>query len=136
MADNQSPFTVGMQVAILQHESYSPGTVGKVYKNGNFVLTGGTQQFKPRCWRGFDNDAPRWSAGATGNSWSRTTIHPMDTQTRADMAERLEVLKHRTRCDAIRSIFGEDSQRVDRAVAKQVADLLAGIALSQIGGGQ
>ncbi len=65
----EHPFKVGVEVAIVSRSRWNksvsiiPVKVGKINKNGNFVLEGSQQQYRPG--KGFDGE---WQAFKTGGS--------------------------------------------------------------------
>lgn len=91
-------FQPGTKVAIERSgygrwSEWTISTVARVYKNGNFVLEGGTQQ-----WRPFGDTA--FPAG--GDRWSRVSVHILESvkeRIANDRAER----KRSSRLVAIRN---------------------------------
>lgn len=86
IAPEGSPFQPGVEVAIVAprgggNVSFKTAKVGKVFKNGNFKLEGGDQQY--RIVRSFG----KWTAEATGNDrYNRTAIELITDELRAAAA--------------------------------------------------
>lgn len=97
MTDN--PFVPGARVAV--YDRYGDGVreafVEKVYKNGNFILCGSSQQWRP--WRSSYGDQ-RWSATETKSGYNRSRLDLWNKTTDAEITARLVAvqLKARWRC--------------------------------------
>ena len=74
---SESPFIPGAKVAIIVNNgfempiSYRAGIVAKVHKNGNFVLEGNLQQWRPYPPGGYQK---YWNAITTGTKYVRLII--------------------------------------------------------------
>ncbi len=111
-----SPFIPGAKVALVSQAGgwHSPqifieGTVAKTHKNGNFVLEGSPQQWRPYAPSSYENF---WRAGATGNSsrilriWDETTSEEIERKNaRAACFTRFKnaqsIIERAVFCDAI-----------------------------------
>jgi hypothetical protein len=87
--DEQSPFVAGATVALVFRYSFDGGvlyreaTIKKVYANGNFVLKGSRQQYRPQKCYG------EWRAFETSNSYGSECVEPITESLKCEVAASL-----------------------------------------------
>ena len=87
--------------------------IGKVYKNGNFVLEGSSDQWRP--WSG-------GSAQRTGEQgWNRSAVRLVTDEVRQEMARDLELAKARSVVTAWSDHIGRVARSNDEAAILSLA---------------
>lgn len=121
-------FEVGTKVVIRTASSwgdpsYSAAiTVAKVYKSGNLVLEGSTQQWKPRSTFG---ELVAWPTGA--DMWDRRAVILLNDKTRAEIAE---VRARSKRADRLHKIV----KRVERMKPDEITEAALDAIEAALGG--
>lgn len=118
-----SPFQPGVEVAIQVQggwrapHSFKRGRVAKVHKNGNFVLEGSPQQWRPYAPSSYENF---WRAGATGSGDG--TLWLVNDDTKIKIMEQNQRANRYQRYCKVRNIIDREpfSERVTDEVLDQL----------------
>jgi len=125
---NESPFQPGAEVAIQIQggwrapHSFRLGRVAKVHKNGNFVLEGSPQQWRPYAPSSYE---PFWHAGARGAG--NGVLWIVDDTTKPKISEQNKRAKRYNRYTNARNVIEREpfSELVTDEVLEKLESVVA-----------
>lgn len=129
----ESPFKVGVEVICVNTHSdrrlEGRAKVAKVYANGNFVLEGSTQQYRPRPWYGLGEDRKvTWSGYSTRDKWSREHVEVYGPEHVAEQAETKARRERQVRVNRVMEFLRQRPAQYGNLTPEQDAALIVFLA--------